>query len=254
MNGWVLVAVLFAALAGVGVVRHQPGLVARVGPVASARASAGGPGWWRGREGAVALRTRIGLAVPVAAVVALLIERPLLLALAVGAAAGIGVVVVVGRIESPEHHRRRLALAAAWPQTWELLAGCVDAGMPLSEACRAVAAVPDDPAAAVLGEVVARVDVGMAQDQALLELRDDPLAGRVAQDLARGLRSGTGMTAVLLEHAAEAREAHHAALQEAAKAVGVRSVLPLMTCYLPAFFLIGIVPVIGGALTALLSG
>nr|WP_231747854.1 type II secretion system F family protein [Auraticoccus cholistanensis] len=198
------------------------------------------------------MRTRVLLAVPVAAVALLLVERPAPLALLAALLAGLGVWVATGRVESEEHRRRRERLLAAWPRTWELLACCVEAGLPLVQACRAVAAVPEDPAAEVLRTVVARVDVGMSEEQALLELRDDPLVGRVVADLARGLRSGTGMTELLLAHAAEARDSHHAALQSRAKAVGVRSVLPLMTCYLPAFFLVGIVPVIGGAVTALL--
>jgi len=31
-----------------------------------------------------------------------------------------------------------------------------------------------------------------------------------------------------------------------ARRVGVRSVLPLMTCFLPSFLLLGVVPIIGG--------
>jgi pilus assembly protein TadC len=53
--------------------------------------------------------------------------------------------------------------------------------------------------------------------------------------------------AALRSHAAAARERRRAALQQAARAVGVRSVLPLTTCFLPAFLLLGIVPTVASA-------
>ncbi len=253
MSGWVVLAAVLAAVAATGLVRNQPALVRAARPAELADQPPSWLTWCRGRPEAVPVRTRLLLAAPVALVGGLLVEGPLLLALGVAGGAGAAVVVALGRVESVEHRRRREALLAAWPHTWELLACCVDAGMPLVGACGAVAQTPTNPAAEVLAGVVARVEVGMSEADALLELRGDPLVGRVVRDLARGLRSGTGMSELLLAHAAEAREAHHAALQSAAKAVGVRSVLPLMSCYLPAFFLIGIVPVIGGAVTALLG-
>lgn len=252
MNGWGLLAAALAGIATWTAVRSQADVVARVAAPVSGSATEGPPAWWSARPEAMPTRTRVLLAVPVAGVVGLLVGGPWPLATALALVAAAVVVLVLGRVESPEHRRRRESLLAAWPQTWELLACCVETGLPLSSACRAVAELPDNPAAEVLAGVVARIEVGMGQEEALLELREDPVVGRVVADLARGLRSGTGMTELLVEHAAEAREAHHAALQSAAKAVGVRSVLPLMLCYLPAFFLIGIVPVIGGAVAALL--
>lgn len=252
MNGWAVLAALLAGAAAWTAVRSQRDVLARVSAPVVEPGRRGTTSRWRPRPEAMAGRTRVLLAVPVAVVVGLLVGGPWFLALALALAAGTAVVLVLGRIESPEHRRRREALLAAWPQTWELVACCVETGLPLGHAFRAVAELPG-PAAEVLGGVVARIEVGMGQEEALLELRQDPVVGRVVADLARGLRSGTGMTQLLVEHAAEAREAHHAALQSAAKAVGVRSVLPLMVCYLPAFFLIGIVPVIGGAIAALLS-
>jgi pilus assembly protein TadC len=51
----------------------------------------------------------------------------------------------------------------------------------------------------------------------------------------------------LRHHAAAAREARRGALQVRARAVGVRSVLPMMTCFIPSFMLLGIVPAIVSA-------
>ena len=51
----------------------------------------------------------------------------------------------------------------------------------------------------------------------------------------------------LRHHAAAARELRRSELQVQARAVGVRSVLPLMTCFIPSFMLLGIVPAVVSA-------
>ena len=51
----------------------------------------------------------------------------------------------------------------------------------------------------------------------------------------------------LLVHAEVAREERHGQVEEAARRVGVRSVLPLMVCFIPAFLLLGIVPTVASA-------
>ena len=43
------------------------------------------------------------------------------------------------------------------------------------------------------------------------------------------------------------REERHGQVEEAARRVGVRSVLPLMVCFIPAFLLLGIVPTVASA-------
>jgi pilus assembly protein TadC len=57
----------------------------------------------------------------------------------------------------------------------------------------------------------------------------------------------------LRRHAAAARDARRARLVIRARSVGVRSVLPLMTCFIPSFLLLGVVPTVVSALTAALG-
>uniref|UniRef100_UPI000DF82C17 type II secretion system F family protein n=1 Tax=Desertihabitans aurantiacus TaxID=2282477 RepID=UPI000DF82C17 len=208
---------------------------------------------WRGREGSLPGRRRLLLALPAVLGVAAALDAPWQVRLLAGVAAGGVVAVGLGWFVSADHHRQQVELMASWPHTWELLASCLRSGLPVGEACRAVCRVSETPSARVLGGVVARIDVGMSEADALLELREDPLVGRVVRDLARGLHSGTQQARTVAEHAAEARAAHHATLQERARSVGVRSVLPLMVCYLPAFVLVGVVPVVGGMVGTLLG-
>jgi pilus assembly protein TadC len=49
---------------------------------------------------------------------------------------------------------------------------------------------------------------------------------------------------VLLRVAEDLRATRRAALDQAAKAVGVKAVAPLGLCFLPAFMLLGIVPLV----------
>jgi pilus assembly protein TadC len=57
----------------------------------------------------------------------------------------------------------------------------------------------------------------------------------------------------LRAHADDARTEARDAAVKAARTVGVRSVVPLMTCFLPAFVLVGVVPIIASLLGDLLG-
>jgi pilus assembly protein TadC len=95
--------------------------------------------------------------------------------------------------------------------------------------------------------VLSLMELGVADVDAWRALDDHPQLGLAAADLARSVESGTSMVEGLRHHAAAAREARRGALQVRARAVGVRSVLPMMTCFIPSFMLLGIVPAIVSA-------
>jgi pilus assembly protein TadC len=91
------------------------------------------------------------------------------------------------------------------------------------------------------------LELGVGEVSAWRALQDHPQLGLAAQDLARSVESGTSMVEDLRHHAAAAREARRGALQARARAVGVRSVLPMMICFIPSFMLLGIVPAVVSA-------
>ncbi|MPN43713.1 hypothetical protein SDC9_191273 [bioreactor metagenome] len=101
--------------------------------------------------------------------------------------------------------------------------------------------------------MLAQVAIGDSEAHAWLRLADDPVWSLVARDLARSVESGSTLVDLLRTHAERSRKEWHAVIVARARTVGVRSVLPLMTCYLPAFMLVGIVPVIAGAVPRLLG-
>ncbi len=155
--------------------------------------------------------------------------------------------VLLGRLEPSGVRQRRLDTLHALPETLDLIQACVQAGQPLRRAVETVSAFVAPAVADRLRMVTNAVSVGLSDDQAWLVLRDDPTLGSVARDLARCSAWGTTISDVLANHATDVRRQVKAEHIRWAKAVGVRSVLPLSCCYLPAFMLVGIVPIIAGS-------
>jgi len=156
-------------------------------------------------------------------------------------------VLALGWVEPQSTRRRRQRLIMEVPQALELMAACLGAGLPARTACAAVVQTFDGPVADDLGQVLALLELGVGDVVAWEALRDHPQLGLAAADLARSVESGTSMVEGLRHHAAAAREARRSELQVRARAVGVRSVLPLMTCFIPSFMLLGIVPAVVSA-------
>lgn len=165
---------------------------------------------------------------------------------AIPVVAAIGVL-VLGWVEPQSTRRRRRQLIMEVPQALELMAACLGAGVPARTACAAVVRSFDGPVADDLGKVMALLQLGVADVAAWRTLHDHPQLGLAAADLARSMESGTSVVEALRHHAAAARETRRSELQVRARAVGVRSVLPLMTCFLPSFMLLGIVPAVVSA-------
>ena len=165
----------------------------------------------------------------------------------------LAVIIGLGWVEPSRSRRRRRQLLIEAPQAMELLASCLTAGLPLRMATEAVAGVFPGPLSEDLGSVLRMVDLGLSEPDAWRTLRGHSELGRAANDLARSAHSGTMLVDALNHHAELARQRRHAAVQVAARAVGVRSVLPMMTCFLPAFLLLGIVPSVVSAIVNALS-
>lgn len=160
----------------------------------------------------------------------------------------LAVVIVSGWTEPAATRRRQQVLVLQAPQALELLAACLGSGLPVRTACAAVTAAFDGPVAEDLGRVLAVTTLGVSDADAWRALADHPQFGGAAGDLARSVESGTRLVEGLRQHAEVARERRRAALQVRARAVGVRSVMPLMICFIPSFLLLGVVPTIVSAL------
>jgi len=206
-----------------------------------------------GRADAPPLRRRIGVATGGSAALCLAVAGldvgpgaltwatlPVMAALAVAG---------LGWLEPLATRRRAQLLVLQAPQALELLSACLAAGMPVRVATTAVVRAFDGPVAEDLGRVLAVTGLGAADAEAWRSLREHPQLGAAAVDLARSVESGTMMVESLRHHAEVARERRRAALQVVARSVGVRSVLPLMLCFIPSFMLLGVVPTVVSAVT-----
>lgn len=171
------------------------------------------------------------------------------------AAVGLGLASyqVLGRLETGDGLRRRNQLVTQLPQACDLLAVCLDAGLPPRQAVATIADVVGGALGEVLGEVSARISLGADESAAWTELTEaEPVLAPLGRELARGVGSGLSLSRSLRALGVEARREVSAAAEVRAKRVGVRSVLPLMICFLPSFLLLGVVPIIGGTIVAVL--
>ena len=135
-------------------------------------------------------------------------------------------------------------LARELPDALDFLAVCMDAGLPTAHAVGEVAGVSPSATKRLLREVAAQLALGRAGPAAWESLRSHPVWGRVAVDVIRAEHAGTALAGVLRDHAEDARQEHRDAAARRARTVGVRSVVPLMACFLPAFMAVGVVPII----------
>lgn len=120
-------------------------------------------------------------------------------------------------------------------------AACV-AGCSVPGALAAVGAAAGGRRGRDLGTVAARLGAGAGWAQAWAG-RDAALAP-VAEALRPSWEDGVAPSGALRAGAATLRRERQAAALAAAGGLGVRLVLPLAVCHLPAFVLVGLVPVL----------
>jgi pilus assembly protein TadC len=163
-----------------------------------------------------------------------------------GLLAGVAVAVLLHRLDLSARRRETALLEAELPLGLELVAGCLHAGVPLEAAVSAACSALGGRFAATLAPVAAALTIGAAPADAWLELAADPVLGPVARALSRAARTGEPVADALDRLAADRRRAHRAAGAAAARRAGVSAVAPLGACFLPAFVLIAVVPVVAG--------
>lgn len=233
----VVLAALAAAVAAWLILPPSSSALSRLRPARQAAGRRGGP------EPMLGLASRMLAGIGTGAMALLVL--PGAAGILVAGVAGPATAALLGRL--PRRTDVRI-LTIELPEALEFLAVCLDAGQPVGHAVTAVAKVSPEATRSLLEGVAAQVALGRAGPSAWEDLRGHRVWGRVAADIARAERSGTGLADVLRMHAEDGRrDAGDLAVKEARK-VGVRSVVPLMACFLPAFILVGVVPIVAGLL------
>jgi len=189
--------------------------------------------------GAAAVGALVGLPTPANAIVAIgaLLVLPRL----------------IGRLESRADRRRSDHLSRQAPVVTDLLAATLSSGAPVRAALAAVAGAVVGPAGDHLNSVVASLDLGADPVEAWSSLKGNPALGALADAVVRSARTGAPLSAVLARLADDLRRERRAVVEVAARTAGVRAVVPLAACFLPAFILLGVVPVVAALANELIN-
>lgn len=183
--------------------------------------------------------------------VALLVGGPV--GTILGLAAGITVDRLVRRLPATAQRRRAQAMVSDLPLALNLLAACLEAGSPLGPAVEAVGTALGGPLGSELVAVAVSLRLGSSPEHAWSRLAAEPLVRPVARAVVRVSDSGAALAPLVFRLADEQRDRTGLAAEGAARRAGVLVVAPLGLCFLPAFLLLGVVPVVIGLASVVLG-
>jgi Flp pilus assembly protein TadB len=177
-----------------------------------------------------------------------------------GLAGGVAAVVAAtgcwwatGRMEPPSIRRRRERLAASLPHAVDLLAAALTVGLSPEAALEQVEQVVDRPLADELSELTSRLRMGVDPVTVWRDVARHPQLGGLGRAVLRAVDSGASVADAMLRLAQDQRRRSHAEVEGRARAVGVKAALPLGVCLLPAFVLVGVVPLVAGSISVLVG-
>jgi len=162
----------------------------------------------------------------------------------------VGVVVAFGadrylrRLESADARAARLRAVADLPLCADLLAAALRGGAPVDRTAAAVAEALGGPLGERLTRVARSLRLGAEPAEAWAHLSGVAGAERMVAAAIRSTASGGALAGALLRLADDLRADRSVAAEAAARRAGVLIVLPLGLCFLPAFVLAGLVPVV----------
>jgi hypothetical protein len=163
----------------------------------------------------------------------------------VGGGLAVGVLLATG---SPE----RVDIdAAAVSLGCDLVAACLGAGTVLPDAVAAAGTGVGGSLGELCASVAAGLRAGATPEQAWAQWLADPRLAPVARTAVRTAHSGAATADELRRTAARLRAQRSAALQQRVRRASVWVVVPLGLCFLPAFVLVAVVPLVVGLLPSL---
>jgi Flp pilus assembly protein TadB len=130
--------------------------------------------------------------------------------------------------------------------TWDLLAACLRAGLPVPTAIRAVASDAPPKCAEVLCRTAELLALGSDPVQAWAPVLAEPATAALARGARRSARSGTALAEVADGLAQRIRAASADTAEARAQRAEVLIAGPLALCFLPAFLCLGVAPVVVG--------
>ena len=174
---------------------------------------------------------------------------------AVGAVAGVAAALVawrvLGKAESPADRRRREELERDLPTAVHLLGACLAAGAAISSALETVAAALPGAVADELLVARHRLALGVDPVEVWRSFGAHAQLRPLGRSLARAHQSGASVSAAVDSLAGELTAQSRARTDVLARSVEVRAAAPLGACFLPAFVLLGVVPMVVGVFSVM---
>jgi pilus assembly protein TadC len=133
--------------------------------------------------------------------------------------------------------------------TWDLLAACLKAGLPVASAVHAVVDGLSPPAATVLRQVGSLLSLGADPVTAWAPALAHDTTAPLARGARRTARSGAALAALAADLAVRVREQVADQAEARAQRAAVLVAGPLAACFLPAFLCLGVLPVVIGLAT-----
>lgn len=130
------------------------------------------------------------------------------------------------------------------PLILELLATCLDAGLPMPRALELLAEVAETQTREGLRTVVAGLSIGASWQTSWHPVKNQRVLGRLYDALTFAAVTGAPAASLLYAEAAQLRRSAQRDSERRAAALGVRLVIPLGLCSLPAFVCLGVAPVV----------
>ncbi len=156
------------------------------------------------------------------------------------------------RMSGPREGPDPLAVRRDLPHLVGLMVGPLRAGASPTEALRIVTTALPGPGARLLAEPLAALAVGVDQGQVWHSMAADPLLGDLGRALIRAHRTGASVVESVHRLSDELRQQERIAVENSARTIGVRAAVPLGVCLLPAFLVLGVVPLVAGLVGSVL--
>ena len=157
----------------------------------------------------------------------------------------------LSRLEPAHVRARRVRLTRELPWVGDLLAAAVAGGASPEGALAAVAQATGPPLGEQLRAVTAAVQLGASPRLAWSNA--DPALAALGRSMVRAGERGTPAAEELSRLAEDLRAASRATSGAAVRAAAVHALAPLGACFLPAFLLLAVLPMVSGIATQLLA-
>lgn len=169
----------------------------------------------------------------------------------VGGVCAVAVWVILGRTEDPAVVRRREQLVEDLPTGVDLLGSCLDAGAAPESALVSVSRALDGPVGEEFLAIHHRLDVGVDPFQVWRSVAGHPQLAPLGRAVGRAHETGAPVAQAVHRLAEELRDRARADVETRARSIEVKATAPLGLCLLPAFVVLGVVPMVVGVFSSM---